>query len=94
MRVQSYLVAARITNETDLLWSVPAPLADNLSLSKAELPFEVEPLAWNLYWRRSAEDDPANCWMRRAIQEVVAEVAEINALSSRGIHSGDYIGIP
>ena len=82
MRVQNYLVAARITEETDLLWSVPAALADTLSLTKAELPFEVEPLAWNLYWPRNAEDDPASRWMRTAIQKVVAEVAEISALKS------------
>ena len=73
MRVQNYLVAARITAETDLLWTVPKVLAEQLPLQIVELPFEVEPLVWNLYWTKSAENDPASQWMREIICTAVVE---------------------
>ena len=72
MRVQNYLVAARITSETDLLWTAPKVLVDTLPLHSAEPPFSVEPLVWNLYWHKSATDDPANLWMREQIKSLVA----------------------
>lgn len=71
MRVHNYLVAARITGATDLLWSVPRVLAEALPLDFVELPFAVEPLMWSLYWSRSADRDPANCWMRELLRDVV-----------------------
>lgn len=74
MRVQNYLVAARITAGTELLWTVPRVLAETLPLSLAELPFTVEALSWNLYWHKNAQDDPANQWMRDMIAEVAREV--------------------
>ncbi len=73
MRVQSYLVAARIVSETDLLWAVPGVLARQLDLHVVELPLEVASLEWHLYWSRSARDDPANIWLRGLISELVAE---------------------
>jgi DNA-binding transcriptional LysR family regulator len=75
MRVQNYLVAARITQETELLWTVPEVLAKSLPLHTCALPFEVEPLSWNLYWSRSAEDDPANRWMRVQLEKLVKTIA-------------------
>jgi DNA-binding transcriptional LysR family regulator len=74
MRVQNYLVAARITQQTDLLWTVPAILAETFPLHTTALPFKAEPLAWNLYWSKSAEDDPASCWMRGIIEQVVQRI--------------------
>lgn len=74
MRVQNYLVAARIAAETDLLWTVPRVLVDTLPLAQLPLPFPVEPLEWNLYWHRHADNDPANQWMRGVMQQVVADV--------------------
>jgi DNA-binding transcriptional LysR family regulator len=72
MRVQSYLVAARIVRETDLLWAVPGVLARQLDLHVAPLPLEVAALEWHLYWSRSAQDDPSNIWLRGIITELVA----------------------
>ena len=74
MRVHNYLVAARITAETNLLWTVPKVLADSLPLLTTPLPFTVDPLAWNLYWSKSAENDPANQWMREILGKVVKDV--------------------
>ena len=68
MRVQHYAVAARITADSDLLWSGPATALDHPGLVVCDLPFAVEPLAFNLYWHRSADKDPANMWMRELLQ--------------------------
>ena len=76
MRVQNYLVAARIAEESDLLWTVPKVLADTLPLHSTELPFPVEPLVWNLYWHKNAENDPANQWLRGMFEGVVSQVLE------------------
>lgn len=67
MRVQNFLVAARITEETDLLWTVPNILADSLPLHTVALPFRVEPMRWFLFWHKQARDDPSNIWMRETI---------------------------
>lgn len=73
MRIQNYLVAARITAETDLLWTTPGVLVDSLPLSVRALPFAVEPMEWNLYWHRNADSDPATVWMREIIGTVAAQ---------------------
>ena len=74
MRIQNYLVAARIVEESDLLWTVPKVLADTLSLHVCATPFSIDPLEWNLYWGKNADNDPANLWIRRVLGEVVSEV--------------------
>jgi DNA-binding transcriptional LysR family regulator len=74
MRVQNYLVAARIIEQTDLLWTVPKVLADTLPLAVAELPFAVESLGWNLFWHKNADSDPATRWIRERVCELVARV--------------------
>ena len=74
MRIQNYLVAARITAQTDVLWTMPRVLADTLDLHIQALPFEVDPLRWSLYWSKNADSDPANQWMRGVLEEVVREV--------------------
>ena len=37
-------------------------------------PFVVEPLEWNLYWSKSAGNDPASQWMRETLMGVVRDV--------------------
>lgn len=74
MRVQNYLVAARITAETNVLWTVPKVLAETLALHTVALPFVVEPLEWNLYCSKSADNDPASQWMREILMGVVQDV--------------------
>jgi len=56
VRIQNYLVAAKVAQETDLLWTTPKVLATALNLHSVSLPFEVDPLVWNLYWSRSTEE--------------------------------------
>lgn len=71
MRVKVYLVAARIAEQTDLLWTVPEILAKTLPLETMSLPFDVEPLEWSLYWHKSVDTDPANKWLREVFASVV-----------------------
>ncbi len=71
MRVQHYRVAEEVVRENDLLWTVPKILADRTNLIQRPLPFDVEPLRWNLFWGRSAADDPANLWLRGLMVEVL-----------------------
>jgi len=66
-RTQNYLVAAKIAQETDLLWTTPKVLASALNFHTTRLPFNVEPLLWNLYWARNTEQDPANHWLREKL---------------------------
>lgn len=74
MRVQSYLVAAKITEQTDLVWTAPKVVVDTTPLYKTALSFAVEPLTWHLYWHKSADNDPANVWMRGIVATLVAEI--------------------
>lgn len=67
MRVQHYAVAAAITAGSQLLWTAPASALAQPGLVVSALPFAVEALALNLYWHRSADQDPANAWMRELL---------------------------
>ncbi len=71
VRVQHYMVAPGIINHTDLAWTVPRALARRLNLNIVELPFELPPLEWHLYWHKSADNDQANTWMRQLLLGVV-----------------------
>jgi DNA-binding transcriptional LysR family regulator len=74
MRVQSYLVGSTLAVETDLVWTVPEILARTTSLQIVDLPLEVEPLGWTLFWHKSAADDPASQWLRTLVSDVVSKV--------------------
>lgn len=67
LRVQHYLVAARVVAQTDLLWTAPQALVAGLPLVQLPLPFAVEPLRWNLYWPKGADGDPASQWLRALV---------------------------
>lgn len=71
MRVQSYLVAAKVIEKSDLLWTVPKVLADSLNLQAQALPFSAQAMRWHMYWQKQAKDDPSNVWIRNAIESVV-----------------------
>jgi len=70
LRLVHYLIAARIVETSDLLWTVPRGLAQHLNLHIAPLPFEVDDLAWHVYWHRSADSDPSNHWLRERLLQV------------------------
>ena len=70
MRVQSYLIAEKVTEQSDLLWTAPNVPGAIGDLHKAPPPLEVDPLKLYLYWHKSTDDDPANQWMRALIHSV------------------------
>lgn len=74
MRVQNYQVAAQVIQLTDLVWTVPKIFAKAKGLTYLDLPFKVAPMPWNLYWHRSATEDPANIWMRQKIENVTNSI--------------------
>ena len=75
MRVKDYLVAAKISEHTDLLCAVPENLAGTLPMEIVPLPFEVQPMEWSLYWHKSADTDPANKWLREIFASIVHNMA-------------------
>jgi len=70
IRAQHYLVAPLIIARTDLALSIPASLARRLGLASQPLPFEVQPLQLHLLWHKSADNDPANLWLRQLFTDI------------------------
>ncbi|GGF77653.1 LysR family transcriptional regulator [Alteromonas lipolytica] len=68
-RIQNYQVAARITQNTDLLWTAPAPVARLANLATQSPPFDIDPLIWNVFWQERNEDDPATLWLRDMVKK-------------------------
>ena len=64
LRVQHYMIAARIVQDTDYVWTVPRALVSQPNLRVVELPFDLPPLEWHVYWHKNADSDQANRWMR------------------------------
>jgi DNA-binding transcriptional LysR family regulator len=76
VRLPQYLAAPYFVIGTDLLWSVPAILADTLSahfpLVIKELPLELPEFEIGLYWHDRYHRDPANKWLREFVVELFA----------------------
>jgi DNA-binding transcriptional LysR family regulator len=88
MRVQHYMVAPLIAMRTDLALTAPLGLVQGFDAAQMELPFELAPLEWHLYWHRSAERDQANAWLRRQLQQLCASLSPRLAGSGAGLASG------
>lgn len=72
MRVQHYMVAPTIVQRSNLALTVPVRLAQIYDAKILELPFEVPPLEWHLYWHRSADLDQANTWLREILLRLMS----------------------
>jgi len=70
MRGQHFLTIPSAVVKTDLIACLPYHLAKHYDLSIYELPFEVAPIEYYLYWHVSADHDHAHRWMREQIMEV------------------------
>ncbi len=70
MRGQHFLTVPSTIVKTDLIACIPYHLAKHYDLSIYELPIEVAPLEYFLYWHVSADHDHAHIWMREQIFEV------------------------
>ncbi|MGS2719987.1 LysR family transcriptional regulator [Paraglaciecola aestuariivivens] len=70
MRSQHFLTVPSTLVKTDLIACLPYHLAKHYDLSMYELPIELPPLEYFLYWHVSADLDDAHIWMRDQITKV------------------------
>ena len=70
MRGQHFLTVPSAIVKTDLIACIPYHLAKHYDLAIYEMPFDVAPVEYFLYWHVSADHDHAHIWMREQITEV------------------------
>ncbi len=70
MRGQHFLTVPSAISKTDLIACIPYHLAKHYDLAMYEIPFELPPIEYYLYWHVSADHDAAHQWMREQIAEV------------------------
>jgi DNA-binding transcriptional LysR family regulator len=72
LRTRHYHITPDIIEKTDLALTVQLRFANQITqrfnLKYLQLPFDVPPLETHLYWHESADQDPANKWMRNLLQ--------------------------
>ena len=71
LRISHHLVAQEIALNSDLALTLPRSLAERNGFTILELPFTLDPLNWHLYWHKSADNDPANLWVREQIRSAL-----------------------
>ena len=71
LRCQHYFAACRVVSETDLLLTMPEQYANitNAQFMNRIDPFPLatQPIDAHLYWHSSADNDPANSWLREQL---------------------------
>jgi DNA-binding transcriptional LysR family regulator len=81
LRSQHNHAACMVVSKTDMLLTLPGRHAEllNTGFEKTNLKYRVYPcplpaprLEAHLYWHESAENDPANRWLREEIEKVLA----------------------
>lgn len=77
LRCQHYFAACRVAAQTDLIVTMPERYARIISASGVEtqllpMPIEARTLELYLYWHVSAEEDPANRWLRSQLLETLS----------------------
>jgi len=70
MRTQHFLTVPSAIVKTDLIACIPYHLAKHYDLAMFEIPFDIPPIEYYLYWHLSADGDSAHQWMREQIKEV------------------------
>lgn len=77
LRCQHYHAACDVVSRTDLLLTLPENQAEvvNRSIGNQILPFPIDEPAQvaYLYWRTTADEDPANTWLRSLLHQVVQQ---------------------
>ncbi len=71
LRISHHLVAPEILRRCDLALTLPRSMAEQTGLKILELPFASEILDWHLYWHKSADNDPANQWIREKLFRIM-----------------------
>lgn len=72
LRSQHYLFVENIIKDSDLAISLPLGLANEYDFQVLELPFNVPPVEFYIFWHKSSEHDPANRWLRQLIFDSLA----------------------
>ncbi|GGX22903.1 LysR family transcriptional regulator [Undibacterium macrobrachii] len=71
LRCQHYFAACRVVSETDLLLTMPeqyASIANAQFMNRIDpFPLATQPIDAHLYWHSSADNDPANSWLREQL---------------------------
>lgn len=70
MRGQHFLTVPSAIVKTDLIACIPYHLAKHYDLAIYEMPLDVPPIEYFLYWHVSADHDHAHIWMREQILDV------------------------
>jgi len=70
MRGQHFLAVPSTIVKTDLIACLPYHLAKHYDLAIYEMPFDIPPVEYYLYWHVSADHDLAHIWLREQIMEV------------------------
>jgi DNA-binding transcriptional LysR family regulator len=70
MRSQHVMTVPSEIVKTDLISCLPYHFAKHFDLSIYELPFDIDPLEYYLYWHVSADLDQSHLWMREQLLEV------------------------
>jgi DNA-binding transcriptional LysR family regulator len=77
LRCQHYFEACRLVSQTDMLLTMPeryALLLNTQFMNRLfSFPAEVPVLNVHLYWHESAENDPANRWLRQELERAFTE---------------------
>lgn len=72
LRSQHFLTVPSTLVKTDLIACLPYHMAKHYDISIYELPFELPPVEYFLYWHVSSDLDYAHIWMREQIAQVAA----------------------
>jgi DNA-binding transcriptional LysR family regulator len=70
MRGHHFMTVPSVLVKTHLVVCIPFHFARHFDLAIYELPFQMPPLEYFLYWHKRADQDHANIWLRQQILEV------------------------
>jgi len=81
LRTRHYLMTPEILEQTNLALTVQSRFAiqitQRFNLQYLPLPFDVPALETHLFWHESADQDPANRWMRKILQSIYSHHGNI-----------------
>lgn len=81
LRSQHYLMAPTVLKSTDLTLTAPARFAIQHNLYFTELPLTgIAPIASHLFWHASADQDPANRWMREQLLYLAQQITRSDSV--------------
>lgn len=76
VRCQTYAAAFALVGQSDAAVTAPTLVAaqagSSPALRRLPLPFEVPPVQLHLYWHANGEADPANTWLRSAVESGIS----------------------